>query len=94
MIGIKVIPKYTDFALPNIHTTQQSGGKDAAYPFHNTIYISATDETTRSYDLQYGGSATFDGKPHGVLTNALIKGLQGEADTNNDGVVTYEELHN
>ncbi|MBF0344947.1 MAG: caspase family protein [Nitrospirae bacterium] len=86
--------------IPELTGTQDSanahvlkaGDSQEKYPYKNTIYISASDETTQARDLR-DGYLTFDGKPHGALTNAIIKGLRGEADTNNDGVVTYEELY-
>ncbi|MBV6343685.1 DUF4384 domain-containing protein, partial [Candidatus Magnetobacterium casense] len=88
--GIKkntAIPGFTDTPSP-----PWSGSKDTGYPYRNTIYISASEDNTTARDLD-DGSGTFDNKAHGALTNAIVKGLQGKADTNNDGVVTYEELH-
>jgi len=38
------------------------------------------------------GVHTVDDKPHGALTNTLLVGLTGRADTNHDGKITYDEL--
>ena len=42
--------------------------------------------------LRAGRSQTFDGQPHGVFTQGLLRALNGLADTNHDGDVTYDEL--
>lgn len=62
----------------------------APFPYTNLIYLSAADETERAKDLQHG---TLDGQPHGALTNTLLRGLGGAADTNHNGTITYRELH-
>ncbi|MBF0466735.1 MAG: caspase family protein [Nitrospirae bacterium] len=62
----------------------------AAYPYKNVLYISASDKTETARDLSTGS----DGLAHGALTDTMIIGLKGAADTNNDGVITYEELYN
>ncbi len=38
-------------------------------------------------------SSTYDEKGHGLLTYFFLKGLQGEGDTNKDGVIELEELY-
>ena len=60
-------------------------------PYANLIYISAADETELARDLLPG--QTVDGLAHGALTNALLIGLRGAADTNHDGRLTYQELY-
>ncbi|MBF0518897.1 MAG: caspase family protein [Nitrospirae bacterium] len=62
----------------------------ASYPYKNVLYISASDKTETARDLSTGS----DGLAHGALTDTMIIGLKGAADTNNDGVITYEELYN
>jgi len=62
------------------------------YPYQNIVYISASDETERAYDLTPAESR-YDGKAHGALTDALLRGLAGLGDTNQDGLITYEELY-
>jgi uncharacterized caspase-like protein len=39
-------------------------------------------------------SSTYEDKAHGLLTYYFLKGLQGEADPNQDGAVELEELFN
>ncbi|MBF0538289.1 MAG: caspase family protein [Nitrospirae bacterium] len=91
------ISKYLPIgALKDKHVSPFTQRRNEPYPYRNTIYISASNEEYTASDL---GGGTFDNRPHGVLTNAIIKGLGGkglkaEADTNNDGIVTYEELYN
>jgi len=38
-------------------------------------------------------SSTYDQKAHGLMTYFFLKGLQGEADTNNDGKIDVAELY-
>ncbi|MBP1739646.1 MAG: putative Histone acetyltransferase, partial [Deltaproteobacteria bacterium] len=38
-------------------------------------------------------SAEDDELQHGVFTHFLIKGLQGEADTDSDGLITVDEVY-
>ncbi len=65
--------------------------KISPYPYQNLVYISASDTTERAIDLPTG--ARYDGKAHGALTDALLMGLSGGADTNRNRVVTYQELY-
>lgn len=37
-------------------------------------------------------SSTYDQKGHGLLTYYFLKGLQGEADKNNDGAIDLVEI--
>jgi len=64
---------------------------EAPYPYRNLIYMAAAHQTEKARDLT-PGDGTFDGQPHGAFSNFLITGLKGEADTNHDGRITYEEL--
>jgi hypothetical protein len=70
----------------------------SAYPYRRTLYLSAASKSEQAADIpslmaSHGVRRTVDGLPHGALTNALLKGLNGEADTNHDGKITYEELY-
>ena len=72
---------------------------NAPLPYKHLIAISAAKRDQAAIDigaedLKRNPTATFDGKPHGQLTNALLIGLNGAADKNHDGVVTHEELFN
>lgn len=70
--------------------------RDPAYPYRNLIYLSASSRREAAVDINRKlirmGYKTFDGRPHGAMTDALIQGLSGPADTNNDGAVSYREL--
>ena len=43
--------------------------------------------------IRTGLRQTLDGLAHGAFTNGLLEGLEGAADLNHDGVITYQELH-
>ena len=66
--------------------------KKVPYPYENVLYISAANEDEWARDLR-NGRLTLDGKAHGALTDALLRGLAGSADTNHDRRITYRELY-
>ena len=61
------------------------------YPYSRLIYLSAARRYERAEDLP--AWETVDGRPHGALTNALLKGLQGAADADRDARLSYAELY-
>lgn len=69
------------------------------YPYVNTVYISAADAFEEAMDIDrktiYQGFMTVDGLPHGAMTNALLRAMQGKAgaDVDGDGYLTYAELY-
>jgi hypothetical protein len=76
----------------------QNQTKPSPYPYHTIAWISAAQAGEQAVDLdsrvlKEHPDATFDGKPHGQFTNALVKGLQGEADLNHDGKISNSELY-
>ncbi len=68
-----------------------------AYPYQRVLYLSAASKAEQAVDIPKQlisqGFHTLDGLPHGALTDALLRGLRGEADTNHDNKITYEELY-
>ncbi len=60
------------------------------FPYTNLFYLSASSEIEPALDLERD---TLDGLAHGALTNALLLGLRGAADTNHNGTIIYRELH-
>lgn len=89
-----------------VHTAEDEGpatpgppeAPEAPYPYSNVIYISAASKSEKAMDissiaLRTGRVRTVDDQPHGALTNALLEGLSGAADTNRDGKITYGELY-
>jgi hypothetical protein len=68
-----------------------------AYPYRRVLYLSAASKAEQAVDIPKQlisqGFHTVDGLPHGALTDALLRGLKGEADTNHDSKITYEELY-
>lgn len=67
------------------------------YPYRQAIYLSAASDREKARDITQAeidlGMETVNGQPHGAMTNALLMGLDGKADTNGDGRITYSELH-
>jgi hypothetical protein len=89
-----------------VHTGEDEGPPAAGppeapeipYPYNNLVYISAASKSEKAIDinstaLRSGRVRTVDDQPHGALTNALLEGLSGAADTNRDGKITYSELY-
>jgi hypothetical protein len=68
------------------------------YPYQNIFYISASSENEVAKDIRKNNLyfyPTFDGNPHGVLTDALLRVLAGQrlVDTDNDGQWSQIELY-
>jgi len=89
-----------------VHTEEDAGppvpgppeAPEAPYPYRNLVYISAASKSEKAVDissaaLRTGRVRTVDDQPHGALTNALLEGLSGAADTNRDGRISYGELY-
>ncbi|MGD8962134.1 MAG: caspase family protein, partial [Desulfobacterales bacterium] len=71
---------------------------DEPYPYQNIFYISASSENEIAKDIQQDMLylyPTIDGKPHGALTDSLLRLLAGQVqvDTNNDGEWSQMELY-
>ena len=71
---------------------------DEPYPYRNIFYISASSENEIAKDIQRDLLylyPTIDGKPHGALTDSLLRVLSGQVqiDTNNDGNWSQMELY-
>src|SRR3954447_12311220 len=66
------------------------------YPYANVVSLAAAAKTQTATDISsallHQGAHTIDNKPHGALTNSVLLGLTGLADTNLDGTITYDEL--
>jgi hypothetical protein len=69
---------------------------DEPYPYANVVSLAAAAKTQTATDISSAllqqGAHTIDNKPHGALTNSVLLGLTGLADTNLDGTITYDEL--
>ena len=76
---------------PSVSQPTHTGTPKEPYPYKNFIYISAADETQPARDLEPQESVY--GKAHGALTDVLLLGLNGAADTNHDQTITYQELY-
>ena len=68
------------------------------YPYQNIFYISASSENEVAKDIRKNNLylyPTFDGNPHGALTDALLRVLAGQrpVDTDNDGQWSQIELY-
>ena len=69
---------------------------DAPYPYENLVYLSASSAQQVACDIReddFWRIPTIDGQPHGALTNALLHGLAGHANTDGDSALTVRELH-
>src|SRR5262249_49065275 len=78
-------------ATPSVSQPTHMGTPKEPYPYKNLIYISAADETQPAKDL--ASQESVYGKAHGALTDVLLLGLNGAADTNHDQTITYQELY-
>ena len=64
---------------------------NALYPYQNVVYISASSMREVALDLY--PEDTLDGRSHGALTDSILRGLSGEANTNGDEQITTRELY-
>ena len=71
-------------------------GSAEPYPYHNVVSMTAASEAEQAMDIGYAamkdGLDTIDGRPKGSLTDALLRGLRGDADSDGDHTVTLSEL--
>ena len=75
--------------------TLPADGDNEGYPYRNLVYLSASAEDELAWEIKQKGldkHPTIDGRPHGFLTDSLLRGLAGDADTDRSGVVTLREL--
>ena len=68
------------------------------YPYRATAYLSASSEGETAKDIRredLGRTPTFDNKPHGALTDALLRVLEGQipSDLDGDGLLSLNEVH-
>ena len=68
------------------------------YPFQRIATMTASQHNQEAKDIplaliERGDATTIDGKPHGVMTNAILDGLlNGIADTDKQNGISIEEL--
>lgn len=72
-------------------------GSEPSYPYDNLVYLAASAENETATDIEKDDlestpTLTLDGLPHGALTDAMLRGLEGEADTDGDDELTVREL--
>lgn len=85
----------------DLSSVQMSGtGSCEEFTYKNTVFLSAASEGEVAGDinkkmLATGRWNTLDGKPHGVMTDALLRVLAGQtpSDYDGDGVANLNELH-
>ena len=70
--------------------------KNEPYPYTNVFFISAASESEKAWDAPGSSNyVTFDGKAHGLLTDQLLRVLNGKmiADNNHNDRVSFGELY-
>ena len=69
---------------------------DDRYPYDNLVYLSASAENELAWEIPQDlleKYPTLDDRPHGLLTDALLRALAGDGDTDRNGELTLGELH-
>lgn len=88
---------YNDYLAMRKLAEAQAQAKPV-YPYRNTAFLAAAAEGERALDIPLRHLAaypTLDGKPHGAMTDALLRVLHGQiaADYDADGQVSLHEIH-
>jgi hypothetical protein len=82
--------------FPPPGTPAESFPAQDAYPYPNVISFSASSKDQPAEDIGWPalrhGRHTIDRQPHGAFTNGLLLALNGQADLNHDGSVTFDEI--
>lgn len=68
------------------------------YPYRQVFYIAAASDSEVAMDIgsrDLKALPTIDGRPHGALTDALLRALTGDlpVDANRDGLIEHAELY-
>jgi hypothetical protein len=77
---------------------QQAASQPDPWPYQNVTFLAASAEGETAKDIPSGfikHFPTIDGKPHGAMTDALLRVLHGQepVDANGDGQATLHEVH-
>jgi hypothetical protein len=81
-----------------LKTHEPAAASSPEWPYHHVAYISAASANEPALDLETEDLSrwpTFDGKPHGALTDALLRVLNGQEpyrDADGRGALSYAEL--
>lgn len=83
-----------DNNLIKIFNISKSMSPSEPYPYRNIFYMSAAQENETASDVPDGNN-TFDGKPHGAFTDALLRILNNQirVDLNTDGNISFQEIY-
>lgn len=95
----RYMPLTFDDAFANNVISPTNIKANDAYPYKNIVFLSAASDAEQADDISGDNlsfAPTIDGKPHGAMTDALLRVLNGsvaEADKNNDQQLSYNEIH-
>lgn len=92
LVGKVAVAQRADLAL-----AEQAPTVDP-YPYRATGFLSASTEGERARDIpkrMLGRTPTLDGKPHGAMTDALLRVMEGQipGDLDGDGMLSLNEVH-
>jgi uncharacterized caspase-like protein len=87
-----------DAAFKEMRPANPAAAAAEPYPYSKVVFLSASAKDEKAQDipkwmLEQQQARTVDNNPHGRMTDAFLRGLEGEADQNHDGRVSYRELH-
>lgn len=106
-LSIEALSGNTDAAGATATTTTRSATRSSAsaarpepepYPYRHIFYIAAASDSEPAMDIGSDSLAklpTLDNRPHGALTDALLRALTGrlpDIDANRDGAVDHGEI--
>lgn len=88
----------SDAMMQNSSTVAPQKAAVTPYPYHQVVFLSAASDREPARDIQNSdliALPTQDNRPHGALTDTLLRVLNGQlpADVDGNGKIDYAELH-
>lgn len=98
--GAKLTPRFVSLKglePPPSTATRALRAEPAAYPYRQVYYIAAASDSEQAVDIgsnELRTLPTIDNRPHGAMTDALLRALTGHLplDRNHDGVIEHAEV--
>lgn len=97
-MAVQVDDKATLKVLAQARDRYKARETPPAWPYKNVVFLSSSSEGEPAQEIGSAGLDTLptvDGKPHGAMTDALLRVLKGElpADIDRNGAISLQEVY-